>query len=415
MNKERNFIFFLSIIYLTGILFGSFYYFLCNAVLAALSIFIPMTVISPFIYFCWRKKRASLAANILLGGMLVVLLGISISIGRIPNPASWWLTTVPIVATLLLSFRAALFWSISSFFVILVPLVLQHFGIVGWNEIAKDTSCFFFISETSLIGLCLFLFALTYIFEKYRLKTEQELLLAHQKLVQTSRNSLIESISSGLAHEINNPLTVIIGRLHMLALRDFSEDETKKQIQVIHKSAERIGQIVKKLRALNLKGKLLNEEGRQDCSLASLSLQLEQVHRTAAQANGFNFTIENRVTEDSVPFPQNHLFSILNHLIANALEHGTSVTGKKWIKVTFNQSSNLLCIRVLNSGTPLSLEEQQRAFSPLYSTKPPSAEQNVGIGLNMACALTETLGGSLSFSHRKEDEVCLELLLPFIV
>lgn len=211
-----------------------------------------------------------------------------------------------------------------------------------------------------------------------------------------SRLMTMGEMASGLAHELNQPLTAIVNYVRGIERRmgDADQVEAKLLRTPLHKIADtalRAGQIIRQMMDFTRKGQLQRE-----------ALQVHQVLDDVLQfcgsnARSANVLVENRVAEDLAPVMADRiqLEQILLNLILNAIEassapDSTDETRRVWID-TLESSPGQVIIRVHDHGCGLPAGDSEQLFQQFFTTK----AQGLGMGLAISRSLVEANGGQL--------------------
>lgn len=228
----------------------------------------------------------------------------------------------------------------------------------------------------------------------------------NQKMVQqeraqkimASKLSTLGEMSSGVAHEINNPLTVMIGRIDMLKKLLASPDlnlikETlEKSLDVIAKSSKRISYIVKGLRNFSRDGDkdpfdLVKVEQIIDdvLMLTSEKLKKSHVNLKIDVPAGLEFQCR------SVQIEQ-----VIVNLIHNSFDAIENLE-EKWISLSIALEGSNVVFEVMDSGRGISKELQDKILQPFFTTK--EVGKGTGLGLSISLGLIEAHGGKLFYKE----------------
>lgn len=228
------------------------------------------------------------------------------------------------------------------------------------------------------------------------LKQSQQDLLDQRALTEhMNRLSAIGEMAAGFAHEINNPLAIVIGNLDILEtdLKDkrVLDEETKRIIQKMTTSAMRIAKIIKGVRTLSRE---TAAEGKSPHPVAAILedtlILFEQ--RFSAEKIEFTKDIDASLilTCDPVQIGQ-----VLMNLLSNACDvlAAQPPATKRWIKFRARALDQALEIEVTNSGPSITKEVQEKIFTPFFTTRP--VGQGMGLGLVVSRSIATQHGGSL--------------------
>jgi len=224
--------------------------------------------------------------------------------------------------------------------------------------------------------------------EIYRDVTGQR--LVQSKLLQTEKMAGLGQLVSGIAHELNNPLTSIIGYSQLLLGRRLTAPQ-EADGRLIHQEAERAARIVKNLL-------LFAREARPERRPVNLN---EIVERTLALRN-YELRVENiELSQDLaqdlplVVADAAQLQQVLLNLLVNAEQAIRQGSGEGSIRVrTRKTPDGRVSFEILDSGPGIPQEIIPRIFDPFFSTKPSGA--GTGLGLSITCGIVKEHGGNIT-------------------
>ena len=258
----------------------------------------------------------------------------------------------------------------------------------------------------------------TYTFDlTERLAMEEELARQREMLHQSEKLSALGELLAGVAHELNNPLSVVVG--HSLMLQEEIEDDTLlSRINKISAAADRCSRIVKTFLAM---------ARQRPSKLEQVSVNL--VISTALDVAGYGLrsagaTIDCRLDPDLPPVlaDADQLAQVLANLIVNA-EHVLSdkgTDGRLTIATRRSRSGKEVVIEVADNGPGIPEPIRGRIFEPFFTTK--TVGEGTGIGLafchriieshNASISVGETEGGGARFVIRlaatEPDQIALK-------
>jgi PAS domain S-box-containing protein len=224
--------------------------------------------------------------------------------------------------------------------------------------------------------------------EIYRDVTGQR--MVQSKLLQTEKMAGLGQLVSGIAHELNNPLTSIIGYSQLLLGRRLTAPQ-EADGRLIHQEAERAARIVKNLL-------LFAREARPERRPVNLN---EIVERTLALRN-YELRVENielsqDLAQDLPPVVADaaQLQQVLLNLLVNAEQAIRQGSGEGSIRVrTRKTPRGRVSFEIIDSGPGIPQEIIPRIFDPFFSTKPSGA--GTGLGLSITCRIMKEHGGDIS-------------------
>jgi len=217
----------------------------------------------------------------------------------------------------------------------------------------------------------------------------RELREAQDLLLRSRALAAIGSLGAGVAHEINNPLTGVLG-LAQLALADLSQDHPARAMVVdIEKEALRIQGIVANLLRLSQRQA---GEGMRVLNIATILDETLELCGTKTLTDT-KIELVKRVAESSPPVRGNALqlqaafLQLLQNAIA-AMEEGGVLT----VETTL-PGENLLRVRVSDTGRGIKPEHLSRIFDPFFTTK--TQRTDTGIGLSVVHKIIEDHNGTI--------------------
>jgi PAS domain S-box-containing protein len=219
-----------------------------------------------------------------------------------------------------------------------------------------------------------------------------------EKVIRAAKISSAQHLTEQLSHQLNNPLSVLVGRLTLLT-RDLDQqgaltESVQRQLLAMTEASTRINEIIESLQTIAKKSIDTSTEQPQGMRL----LEIVSAAFSLCEERGIvGVTRRQLVGDIDVPIYSRNLDLIqaLAEVLANAYE-AAAKNPHPWVKVELHRSLHSVDIFVVDSGGPLKNEIRQKMMLPFYSTKGPSAK---GLGLSTAKAKLQALGGSLTFDE----------------
>jgi two-component system NtrC family sensor kinase len=236
--------------------------------------------------------------------------------------------------------------------------------------------------------------------------TEQRLLEA--QLIQNDKMASIGQLVSGVAHELNNPLTSIAGLTELLLERELHPDFPREHLRVIHDQAERAGRIVRNLLTFARKG--VPEKAPVDLNDVAARTSLLIVYEL--QLHGID--LEQALCAEPVVVlgDRYELQQVLLNLITNAVQavSGLPSGRPRSITVATARVDGEAVLRVRDSGPGVPPQHASYLFTPFFTTKAPG--QGTGLGLSLSYGLVKSHGGVLSYQPPPEGGAEFRIVLP---
>ena len=237
--------------------------------------------------------------------------------------------------------------------------------------------------------------------------TEQRIMEA--QLIQNDKMASIGQLVSGVAHELNNPLTSIAGLTELLLERDLHPDFPRDHLRVIHDQAERAGRIVRNLLTFARKG--LPEKAPVDLNDVAARTALLIVYEL--QLHGIELD-QSLAPEPVVVLGDRYeLQQVLLNLVTNAVQAvaGLPPGRPRRIAIATARAGGEAVLRVRDTGPGVAPQHMSSLFTPFFTTKAPG--QGTGLGLSLSYGLIKSHGGELSFEPPSDGGAEFRVVLPF--
>ncbi len=227
-----------------------------------------------------------------------------------------------------------------------------------------------------------------------------------QQLIQSAKMSAVGRMLSGMAHELNNPLTVIMGNSELAKRRLIAAGGDSREIMLmenLHEQGERCRKIVANLlqfarqEAPRLEAVKLNDVVEQALQLREYELKTRNIEliREFDPANAVFCADPNKIVQV--------VLNLLNNAHDAIREAGRP--GKIWVRTSADADQ----VRLEFSDNGTGLCEPERVFDPFYTTK--EVGQGTGLGLSVCYGIVEEHYGSIQ-AENWEQGARFTILLP---
>jgi PAS domain S-box-containing protein len=232
-----------------------------------------------------------------------------------------------------------------------------------------------------------------------RKQLEQDLEAAREQAISSARLSALGMMAGGIAHEINNPLSVIHALAsdlkEMVAERGSAPPEmVVRTSTVIGKTAERIAKIVKSLRQISREG---SGDLFHPTAVSKILGETLEVCRAKFKANGVELRLPQAIPEVSIPCREVQIAQALLNLLQNAFDAALEQDGERWVRLEVKPGDGRVAISVIDSGPGVPSELHSRIGEPFFTTKP--VGKGTGLGLSLSKSIVEDHGGSLEYDQ----------------
>ncbi len=219
-----------------------------------------------------------------------------------------------------------------------------------------------------------------------------ELKRLEQQVIQSEKMAAMGQLIAGVAHELNNPLTAILGISDLLRERTAAEDE-KRQLDLVHQQARRAADIVGNLLAFARPAKAQKVA----LGLAEMVQRTLQLHEYSLRVNNIVVDFHPDTALPTVLGDSNQLMQVFLNLIVNAEQaiRGVKSSGLLRVRLGTRESmgGKMVWATFEDDGPGVPAEAVSRIFDPFFTTKRPG--RGTGLGLSICMALVKEHGGTI--------------------
>lgn len=235
------------------------------------------------------------------------------------------------------------------------------------------------------------------------------------KELESRNNELIEMINSkqvfidNLSHEINTPLTSILGYAELLEKANCSEEQSRRFLINIQEETKRINDIHKKLLLLSYKK---NADLDKTYIMADrIFSELRQTIRFKLEMNNINLKIQNSLNR--IYCDETLMVMCISNLVSNAIN--ASKNGSEVLVNAFEQDDKIV-IQVIDKGQGISKENIEKIVEPFYRVDKARSRKNggAGLGLSICKSIMQIHNGSLEIESKIGEGSIFTIKLPKI-
>ncbi|MGD9825638.1 sensor histidine kinase, partial [Desulfobacter sp.] len=238
----------------------------------------------------------------------------------------------------------------------------------------------------------------------------------NQQVVESGKLASIGELAAGIAHEINNPVAIMVEEAGWMS--DLLEEEpgmTPDNKSEFHRAIEQI--TTQGRRCKDITHKLLSFARKSDATVADIDINdtiREIVGLTAQMARYNNVTISTRL-DPGLPFIRfspSELQQVILNLTNNAIDamgkDGGTVEIVTGVKTQDNDNS--LEIKVEDNGPGIPAQYLDRIFDPFFTTK--AVGKGTGLGLSICYGIIQKMGGTIEVESQVGQGTCFLIRLP---
>jgi two-component system, cell cycle sensor histidine kinase and response regulator CckA len=226
-----------------------------------------------------------------------------------------------------------------------------------------------------------------------------------QQVVESERLAAMGAMIGGVAHELNNPLTSILGVSELL--QDTETNETaRKQLGILQQQARRAAEIVQNLTYFSRPP----APGKSRINLTEVVERTLNLHAYSLRKN--NITVD-FLKESGVPYAlgdPHQLMQVFLNLIVNAEQAIREARDKGTLRIRLGRSGNSVWVSFHDDGPGIAKENMGSIFDPFYTTKRPG--RGTGLGLSICKSVMKEHNGSVEAANAPDGGAVFTVTLP---
>jgi PAS domain S-box-containing protein len=230
---------------------------------------------------------------------------------------------------------------------------------------------------------------------------------AEQQTAEKEKFAAMGHMMAGAAHELNNPLTAILGVSDLLRERA-SDDATRRQVEIVLQQARRAAAIVQNLLAFSRPP----AQGRTRLRLEQVIQRVLQSHQASLQQK--KIKVEFGAPENLPGFDGDAklLTQVFSNLVANAEQAISGFRGSGTLRVSLSASDGMVCVSFEDDGPGIPPEAIGKIFDPFFTTKRPGGGS--GLGLTICLAVVKEHGGRIAVDSPAGAGATFRIFLPAV-
>ncbi len=247
--------------------------------------------------------------------------------------------------------------------------------------------------------------------EKVRLYEEtcrayEDLRKTQEQLLQSEKMSAVGQLIAGVAHELNNPLTAILGYAQLLETEGLNA-RAQDYVSKLFKQAQRTHRVVQNLLSFARQRKPQRDE----VDIRKVLDETLALRDYDLKINNIKVERESPAEEALVVADPHQIEQVFLNIINNAVDAilETGRTGK--LKIRISCLGGHVCTQFTDDGS--GIKDPKRIFDPFYTTK--SVGKGTGLGLSICYGIVKEHGGDITANNSPEGGAVIEVRLPAVV
>jgi PAS domain S-box-containing protein len=216
-----------------------------------------------------------------------------------------------------------------------------------------------------------------------------ELKRLEEQLIQAEKLAAMGQMLAGVAHELNNPLTAILGVTELLREGQTDQEATKRQLEITHRQARRAARIVQNLLEFSRPA----SPQKKPVDLNSIIDRTVQLHEHSLRRNNVEVDFRPQPDFPGVIADANQLIQVFLNLVTNAEQAIREVRESGRIQIRLARAGSRISVTFQDDGVGIRPESVPRLFDPFYTTKRPGG--GTGLGLSICLSIVREHGGTI--------------------
>lgn len=252
-------------------------------------------------------------------------------------------------------------------------------------------------------------------------KANRELRQAQEEIIRSEKLASVGKLASGIAHEIGNPIGIILGYLGLLKGNDLKKEETGDIINRIEEEIDRINRTIRNLLdfSRSSKGEL------KAVSVHQIIVDMLDMLKPQPMMTDINLVLDQQAAQDTVLADPDKLKQVFLNIVMNsidAMEANQTKDGSpnKMLSIRTTvvsetqpqrrENGKRVHIEFMDNGPGIPAEDLNRIFDPFYTTK--DTGKGTGLGLSVSLRIVEDMGGDIKAKSEKGKATTMTVILP---
>lgn len=236
-------------------------------------------------------------------------------------------------------------------------------------------------------------------------RIEAEIALQREKLHQAEKLSAMGSLLAGLAHELNNPLAVVVAQASLM--EELPEDpRNRERVGKVRRAADRCGRIVRSFLAMVRQ----QRPSRAPASLAAILDQALDLSDYGLRSSGIEVVRDYDPALPDLQLDADQIAQVVMNLVINAQHAMQARPGPRRIVVALRREPDFALVEIADTGPGVPDAMKLRIFEPFVTTKPMG--MGTGIGLAVCRSIVDSHGGRIEVRDAEGGGAVFSLRLP---
>ena len=227
-----------------------------------------------------------------------------------------------------------------------------------------------------------------------------------EQLIQAEKLAAMGQMLAGVAHELNNPLTAILGASELVRERPGVDETTRKQLEMTHRQARRAARIVQNLLEFSRPA----APQKKPLDLNAVIERTLQLHEHSLRRNAVEVDLRPCASLPVVVGDASQLIQVFLNLLNNAEQAIREVRPSGRIQIRLVREGSRVLATVTDDGAGIKPEVLPKLFDPFFTTKRPGG--GTGLGLSICLSIVREHGGDIEAQSLPSGGAAFTVSLP---
>lgn len=236
-------------------------------------------------------------------------------------------------------------------------------------------------------------------------ETNQKLRQSQAQLIQSEKMAAVGQLATGMAHEINNPLQIILSKVQLLTIDFAQQAELVKGLEIIQENTMRIARITGGL--LDFADHNNISPGRRPLDMNSLIQKVAALVVYQLKSNGIKLIVKTQEELPLVKADANQIEQVCLNLISNAR---SAMPGGGKFTIRTSAGKEFIQVDFVDTGAGIPEKDLPRIFEPFFTTR--SSRGNPGLGLSTSYGIIQRHRGTIEVQSKVGKGSTFTIRLP---
>ncbi len=222
--------------------------------------------------------------------------------------------------------------------------------------------------------------------------SNMELASTQEALMNSERLASMGQLAAGIAHEVNNPLGVVLMYSHLLLEECQSNPKLGEDLKLIAEQADRCKKIVSGLLNFARQNKVLRESHQ-------LPAVIDKTMKTLPAPDGIEVEINHDMEDPELKIDKDQFVQVLTNLVTNAY---AAMEGGGRLTINSRGNGHSVTIEVKDTGCGISEENMSKIFEPFFTTK--QIGKGTGLGLAVTYGIVKMHSGDITVDSKDDPD-----------